>query len=291
MSFGSELSKEFSNLTKGISKGEVMLINKLKEAFLELEKQSKYSGAVDIIHGVKSFVKFNHNADYVDNPSPGNTAMRELSDMLFIVFTTRKTPEIRLMYLQNKVGKSDDQFMADLLQLHLLKERKEIISTPLPACAFGNPKILADAVLPSIGSYGIFYKIDDGNAARMEMAYYPAANVVPQNTNGGKYRTACYDHERSEFETTCIKKGYTENQGERTLEKFANALVRMEIGSPMLKDPAIHSLVRFLNCHSPVFRDCCDHFDIQTTRRNVSTDKMPFTCVINADLITQIDVH
>lgn len=291
MSFGSELSNEFSILTKGISKGEVTLTNKLKEAFLELEKQGKYNGAVDIIHGAKSFVKFNHNADYVDNPASGNTVMRELSDMLFIVFSTCKTPEIRLMYLQNKVGKNEDQFMADLLQLHLLKEGKEIISNPLPVCAFGNSKILSDAVLPSIGSYGIFYKMDEGNATRMEMAYYPAANVVPQNTNGGKYRTACYDYTRSEFETTCIKKGYIENQGERTLEKFANALVRMEIGSPMLKDPAIHSLVQFLNCHSLVFRKYRDHFDIQTTHRNVSTDKMPFTCVINADLIAQIDVH
>ena len=75
------------------------------------------------------------------------------------------------------------------------------------------------------------------------------------------------------------------------MEDLANALVHMKIGTPMLKDPAINRLVQFLYCNSSVFRNCYDHFDVQIGREHVSTEGMPFTCIINADLISEIDRH
>ena len=284
MSFGSELSNDFHKLTNGVFYGEVQLFTKLQDAFANMKSNSKFGIAIDIIHGSKSFVEFKHDAKYIANLTTGCTKTRELSDMLFVVFKTQGQREIRLMYMQNKKGDISTKFTADLLQLHLLRERKEILSNPLPPCVFDNSKILSKAVLPSVGSFGVFYQ---ANTGKVEMAYYPAERIKLCNQTGGVTRKVYYDSQQIPFGTTNIINGYKESQGEESLEDFANALVRMEIGSPMLKDPAIYSLVQFLYSNSPVFKECFGSFDIQVNQEPVSTNKMPFVCVINADLISK----
>ena len=288
MSFGSELSSEFNKLTNGVFYAEVQLFTKLQDAFANMKFNSHFGMAIDIIHGSKSFVEFRHDAKYIGNPAAGCTKTRELSDMLFVVFKTQGRREIRLMYMQNKKGDNSTKFTADLLQLHLLKERKEILSNPLPPCVFDNSEILSKAVLPSVGSYGVFYQ---ANAGKIEMAYYPAARIKLCNQTGGVTRKVYYDSQQIPFSTTNTINGYKESQGEETLEDFANALVHMEIGTPMLKDPAINKLAQFLNSNSPIFREYHSLFDIQVDLEEVSTEGMPFTCVINADLVSQIDEH
>lgn len=94
--------------------------------------------------------------------------------MVFLVFNKR-CKCIRLMYMQNKKGDSRTKFKADMLQLCLLKNCCIITSSDLPACTSGDAYILQDAILPSVGSYGVFY--NDNKVT--DMAYYPASNVKP----------------------------------------------------------------------------------------------------------------
>ena len=287
MSFGSELSSEFQNYTNGIFYGEVQLFTKLQDALANMKYNSKFDRAIDIIHGSKSFVEFKHDAKYITNPLPGGIKTRELSDMLFVVFKTRGQAqrEIRLMYMQNKKGDNSTKFTADLLQLHLLRERKEILSNPLPPCVFGNSEILSKAVLPSVGSYGIFYQ---ENTGKIDMAYYPAKRIKLCNDTGGATRKVYYDEQLfGKVEIDAVS-GYKESQGECTVEDFGNALVDMRIGTPILQaNPAMRNLTQFLYLKSNVFRTAFQHLDIPIDQQTASSEHMPFICVINADLISQ----
>ena len=285
MNFGLELSNEFQKFTNGIFESEVQLFTKLQDAFISIASRNRFRGAIDVIHGAKSFVNFELNASYISTLPIGSEWKRELADMLFIVFSTQKTPEIRLMYMQNKKGANHSKFVADLLQLHLLKDRKEITSNPLPKCVFGNPKILSAAVLASVGSYGVFYQDD---CKKIEMAYYPAGNLEPCNLKGGELRTVCFNKD-IQFGSKCTIQRYVENQGEQTLENFVNALVRMEVGTPILKDPAIHKLVQFLYSNSSVFRESYSLLELEIEPEQDFWEDMPFTCVINADLMSEMD--
>lgn len=92
----------------------------------------KYHCAIDIIHGSRSLVDFEYNASWIRNLSAGDTITRELSDMMFLVFSKR-CKCIRLMYMQNKKGDSSTKFKADMLQLCLLKNRCVITSSDLHA--------------------------------------------------------------------------------------------------------------------------------------------------------------
>lgn len=156
MSFGSELSCEFQRLTGNVFYKEVDLFTKLQDALINLNNNKL---VVDIIHGHKSFVDFQYNSSSVTTIAAGSTVRRELSDMLFIVFSQKHGHQIRLMYMQNKKGETCERFKVDLVQLHLLKDRCTITSPKLPQCVFGSRNILKDALLPSVGSYGVFFKI------------------------------------------------------------------------------------------------------------------------------------
>ena len=285
MSFGKDLSHEFQKLTQNGEFQEVELITKLQDAFINLAK-GKYHYAIDIIHGSRSFVDFEYNASWLQNVSSGETFTRELSDMMFLVFS-KKHKHIRLMYMQNKKGDSSTKFKADLLQLCLLKKRCVISSPNLPGCTFGDSRILADSLLPSVGSYGVFYNINDVT----EMAYYPASNVSPvtgfaASTN----RKAYFSYTR--FGITETKGRYEENQGEENLEFFSDALVGMEIGTPITKKhPLYRSIVLFLREKSRCFLQSGfeKDFDYPKDRDSQRFAAMPFICVINAEALIEND--
>lgn len=285
MSFGKDLSYEFQKLTQNGEFQEVELITKLQDAFINLAN-GKYHYAIDIIHGSRSFVDFEYNAPWLQNVSSGETFTRELSDMMFLVFS-KKHKHIRLMYMQNKKGDSSTKFKADLLQLCLLKNRCVISSPNLPGCTFGDSRILADALLPSVGSYGVFYNTNDVT----EMAYYPASNVSPvtefaASTN----RKAYFNYTR--FGITETKGFYEENQGEENLEFFSDALVGMEIGTPITTiHPAYRSIVSFLRENSPCFLQAGfeGDYDYRRDHDSLRFAGIPFVCVIDAEIILDND--
>ncbi len=280
MSFGELLSKEFIELTKDGDFCEVELFTKLQDSFINISKH--YPGVVEVIHGRKSFVDFKCTATtYMPASFVGVEFTRELSDMMFIVFSKSKN-DIRLMYLQNKKGLTATKFRAELLQLNLLKEHLPIISANLPPCVFGNENILQDAILPSVAAYGVFYQNAIDN--KTDMAYYPANNlVVKPPAKTGKYRNAYYDETLFEKEFTI--NGYKESQGEANLSKFGNALIDMLIGTPVLsiENPCI-SVLSYLHNFSSNFRESkipYNRFD--NSNHNSKDISIPFTCIINAD--------
>lgn len=251
MSFGFDLYSAFQNLTNGIFDHEVVLIYKLQDSFLNIKNYyPNYSAAIDIIHGSKGQVKFTYNGSAISSISTGTVMQRELADMLFIVFSSKKS-EIRLMYLQNKKGKREDYFKADLLQLYLLHERCEIISSPLPDCTFNNSKILKDAVLPSVGSYGVFYQ----KQKTVDMAYYPANLVFPCSPIGRSV-SRYVNYNSCNFSKNQSINNFIESQGEINLENFGNSLIDMKIGTPINnKNDYFRDVVSFLKNNSTVFSE------------------------------------
>lgn len=279
MSFGKDLTKEFQKLTRNGEFQELELITKLQDAFINLANV-KYHYAIDIIHGSRSIVDFKYNASWIRNISAGDTITRELSDMMFLVFSKR-CKCIRLMYMQNKMGDSSTKFKADMLQLCLLKNRCVITSPVLPACTFGDAYILQNAILPSVGSYGVFYsenKVTD-------MAYFPASNVKPITGYAASInRKARFDG--TKFGQKKRNGLYIEDQGERNLEDFSDALIGMEISTPISpKHPAYGSIVSFLGEYSVSFAQSGfeEIMDYPKQHSNSGFAGIPFVCVINAE--------
>ena len=250
MSFGEILAQEFNNLTGGCFSEEKILFAKLEDAFFNLRstcKMHKIDYAIDIIHGSKSFIDFEYNGVNISSITPPQSTTKELADMMFIVFSARKR-ELRISYMQNKKGSNYRHFYADLLQLYFLKSRPEILSATLPACTFGDSKILSDALLPSVGSYGVFYV--DTMHDKIEMSYFPASNLEPVNQRGGEKRVV---HFIDSLRTKEIN-GYIESQGEATLSAFGNALINMSIGTPIFpRSELFRKVYCYLFQNSPAF--------------------------------------
>lgn len=287
MGFGSLLSQEFKNLTNGHFSSEKTLFTKLEDAFIHLSSicSIKYhvDYAVDIIHGTKSHVDFKYNGTYIGSITPPQIRRKELADLMFIVFSPRKR-EIRLTYMQNKKGATSYQsFKADLLQLYLLKNRPEIDSPTLPICVFGDRRILSDARLPSVGSYGVFYK--DISCNTIEMSYFPASNLLPRKPIGGVQRTV----KAVGGLGTITVNGYNESQGEATLTAFGDALISMTIGTPMNDDcETLGKMCAFLNKNSKVFSAADfplfdQYYEDQEIDSFKPQDSFPTVVVINAD--------
>lgn len=271
MNFGKELAKEFKILTKGNKCGEVELFTKLEDSIINLS--TKYPMLVEIIHGSKSIVKFNYEANYINKIQTPIVKECELGDMLFITFSKNKKI-FRLMYMQNKIGKDWDRFYLDLIQLDLLNNKPSIISTKLPKCVFENNNILKNALLPSVTSYGVFYKDSDA----YEMSYLLASKVAPQKLIGRTQRRMA-KYVSNEVGLVKIVKGYEESQGEETLENFGNSLYNMQIGTPILvKDIMYDNIETFLRNHSFIW----NYYDFNNEQNQI-LDNCPTICIINAD--------
>lgn len=284
MSFGSDLSNQFHMLAGQHFADEVVLFTKLQDAFINLSC-GKYHYAIDIIHGSKSMVDFQYSTSWISSLMRGSIVTRELSDMMFIVFSSRKN-QIRLMYMQNKKGQTRCKFKAELLQLHLLKNRCEITSPTLPSCVFGDRRILPDALLPSVASYGIFYE-ENGV---VDMAYYPAFNINLRTRSGkSSQRIAKFNPQKfGIIKTTGI---YEESQGEANLTHFADALIRMRIGTPIQPGSCTYdSVVALLNEESSSFRrtDLIQNTNLRIDNFDFPHEDLPLTYLINADIVQKV---
>lgn len=282
MSFGKDLQKTFHELTDGVFYYEDELITKLQDA-LYILGSTKYHGVAELIHGERSMISFqlDPHAKYpsseMTNPVDLTTERVykdvaqgffkktdhncELADIMFIVFDEK---ELRLMYLQNKRTKKEPKidgelaFIADIEQLMLLTFRPEISTQKgkrFPECAF-HGSILADALLPSIGSYGVFYQ-ENG---QIDMQYYPANRIYYDKYSSSEKPTVRFNLKKENpkygFGEKREKDGYTESIGEKTLIDFGNELVNLHIGTPIRRKEDKHTLkqiVSFLKNRSRVF--------------------------------------
>ena len=285
MSFGTDLSQEFHKLTKNVKFDEVCLFTKLQDAFINLKSSnSTYQYAIDIIHGHKSHVDFHFNNTWVSTTPSGKTVTRELADMMFVIYSHQKH-QIRITYMQNKRGVSDSKFRADLYQLHLLSQRERITSAKLPDCLFGDRDILSNAILSSVGSYGVFYKY----TKCVEMSYYPACLISPCNPVGQSVaRMAKYD--TSNYGAKHVINGHIECLGTPVLSNFGDSLISMQIGTPINSDMTAHrKLIKFLSKNVSGFmqgslsKEYSDY--IYDDNRDSWTPNIPVIYAINADRI------
>ena len=284
MSFGTDLSKEFQKLTNNVMLDEVCLFTKLQDSFINLKSSSTYQYAINIIHGNKSLVDFNFNSSWVSTISYGQSVTRELADMMFVIYS-QQLNQIRITYMQNKKGVADNKFKADLCQLHLLSQREHITSPNLPDCLFGDRDILSKATLPSVGSYGVFYCHNQG----VEMSYYPACLISPCTlASKSVVRTAEYD--TSNYGNTQIIHGYAECQGTRQISDFGDALVNMQIGTPIDSKTIAHKkLITFLSKYvSDIMQSqWVEYYKdyIHEDNQHPLTPTVPVIYAINADRI------
>ena len=225
MSFGEDLYNDFISLVN-INDDEIQLVRNLQNAFVLLSK-TKYSYYVDVIHGYKSFVDFKNKSNFVSSISIGAQVTRELGDMMYIVYSNKRQ-ELRISFMQNKknLNEKNDYFSADLMQLHLLKDRLRILDflnwDPHP-----DNDVLLNARLPSVSSYGLFYK----DKSNYNMSYFPADLIYPRKTTGKSIvRKVKYNGAFSQIRTN---NGVCETCGETNLIDFANSLVNMQIGTPI----------------------------------------------------------
>lgn len=238
MSFGSELQNNFHKLTQSHFFNEEILFAKLDDAFILMKKDPRFMHHIDIIHGDTSKIQFDLSYD----PIFGKPIVRELADMLFILISKN---EMRIMYLQNKrqlAQNKDCVFDAEYGQFLLLKERPHIepaFKKGLPRCVFNNKNILRDAILPSVCSYGVFYKNNGVN-----MCYFPASCLTInglKKPTGKRTHVDCKLEFDSKFGFVDTIHGHLESQGEKNLESFGNALIEMKVGTPV--DNSIRSQI------------------------------------------------
>lgn len=231
MSFGSELQKTFQSLTQGQKLNEVKLFTKLQDSF-QILKSSYPNHASAIIHGRSSFVSFVSRAEYVEEISWGQEVTRELGDLMLVVVSPSRDIA-RLTYLQIKYKNQiqrrrgyslylePNTFKGDLVQLELMNSRPEITVNGKASSA------LKEARCPSVCSYGVFYD----NGCHYEMKYYSAHLLSPRTDYAkSKIRDIIYEYE---MDVDHYNKTDLQYNSCSDLEVFGNAVISLEIGTPM----------------------------------------------------------
>ena len=226
MSTGSIFRKGFQANAKGV-KGEVALFRAFIKAFNVLGKESISKE----FHGNKYQVTFN-NGRGVGRPNP----RCELCDVAIIQYQEGQASSARITFNQAKVtskyfgcGVTSSsaalyKFSADLEQWDLLSNRpylSQAVSTFLPP-----KKLLSGAVLPSVGSFGVFYPV----GGTFEYAYFVADGLYPITNNAGK--SGVLRLKTPLFKIRTIS-GFDEISGTCCLETFGDALDAGLIGTPI----------------------------------------------------------
>ncbi len=235
MGLGSCLESNFNNLLNnckcsGIN--EVCLFNTLKVSFEQLNSQ--FYRAKVIHSNAKSGTTFDMEDSFLSfNPKnkPSNNGYfnditTELADLLLVTYSPKRHTA-KITFMQNKYErqyKYDDKFYLNVLQLYLLKCKPYIKRSKIP---FVRGNFLNSAKLPSICSYGVFYK---GNNS-YNMNYYRADLI---DINGAPYKT---DSKKLPFNggINFLEKINNELdlQGCHGLMDFGNALEDFYVGSPI----------------------------------------------------------
>lgn len=239
MGLGRDLRNEFYKLTRNGKFDEVELFTKLQDSFIELScKTAGYN--ISLIHGNSSLVDFEISKMWMDKIKPKTIKTCELSDMLFVIYDTKKT-HCRMFFMQNK---SDDRalnekFQADLVQLDLLNNRSEFKDRR--SGKYSN--ILSSADVESITTYGVFHK----KGIYYDMKCYSADLVEPIRANGvSEKRIVQFNGTLGQIRIST--KGKLEDyEGLENLEKFGTAIEELRIGQPIGKSTIIKLKNTFVN--------------------------------------------
>jgi hypothetical protein len=216
--FATSFDTNFTNETRGL-KNEVALFQAMTRTFSKLGNRI-FDVAVKELHGRKGIVSYRSK----ELLAPA-TARCELCDLMIITYSNIKK-EIRLTCFQAKYERKPKhqdprQFTIDHVQWNLLAKRPDIISgtkknTP-------PPSLLSAALLPSVGSYGFFYR-NKSDPEKFEIFYTVADLLRPKTLSKAQYN-------RGYGVNTFA--GFTERNATETSKDFARALYSLEIGTPV----------------------------------------------------------
>ncbi|MDN3638179.1 hypothetical protein QWY82_05065 [Simiduia curdlanivorans] len=207
---------------------EVQQFRALMRSFATLRGPFK----IEEFHGMKHQVVFNGTGSW-GRPS----ARCEISDLLIVSY--KKNPEFqaRVTLLQAKKSNEKHQslcggfaqsipytdFKANLEQWDLLSRRPNVLPFPPFDC---HPDILSGAILPSIGSLGVFHRYSGKSYGFFYMSADSAEPLSSPKRKHAKLKTKKTTKYRSLH-------GYAECTYACCLPKFARALYEMEIGTPI----------------------------------------------------------
>lgn len=188
-------------------------------------------------HGFKRQVYFD-----TTHPWMRPRARCELCDVLFVTYSTIGGFEVRMTLFQAKLsrqthitksaayaGKVEPQvFEGNFEQWDLLRGRPKLIPTTV---FMPPPSLLASAVLPSVGTFGVFHRCASGNVD-LFYATADALNVatVPKGPNGryGKLATV------AGAPAARFISGWGEATYCPSAVDFATSLYKLQIGTPIL---------------------------------------------------------
>ncbi|WP_157760840.1 hypothetical protein [Hydrogenovibrio halophilus] len=199
-------------------------------------------------HGMKHQVLFNGKGSW-GRPS----ARCEISDLLIVSYKTKPKFEARVTLLQAK--KSNDKhsgfcpicpslfsichglckyivqtnFKANLEQWDLLSRRPDVLPYPPFKC---KPDILSGAILPSVGSIGVFHKLKKNHYDFFYMSADMAEPLGSPTQKHAKLKTKSGNVIRK-------IKGYEECVFACNIFMFSTALFNLKIGTPIEKDNTI----------------------------------------------------
>ena len=160
----------------------------------------------------------------------------ELCDLLLIHYPIGNPAKARLTWNQAKVtkkhllplltsvGPDKGSFAANLEQWDLLANRPEVTGA---YSTFSPPSgLLSAALLPSVGTFGVFYP----NGIGYDFAYLVADILQPVNNHVRSSGTLYQSHPISQIR---VKDAYKEITGTGSLEAFGNALDASLVGTPI----------------------------------------------------------
>ena len=230
MALGGDLYKVFQAKANAITGtiNEKALFSALNESIEALASLSAVNS--EVIHGNKSLVKFSEtsSAPFFYSKDSGKTVKCELADLLII---SVNDIEMRICCLQNKYEKGitagmtvADSYYADMRQYYLLNKRPEYIINGT------SSTLLSEAICPSVGAYGVFYK----NGTDYDMNYH-SAYVLQELTPGATSRRRKVELGKSAPQFTKRCRGsysYDECQFAGGITEFGDEVERMHIGTP-----------------------------------------------------------
>lgn len=231
------------------SKGNLSEVNLFRQMMFAFKF---FYGATVIVNEThQNYVGFN-----TTNPtthSPIHNTTKEISDLHIITYSPKRKIA-RETYLQAKVARGKDglqpngtfTFHGDWFQYDLLSRRPQLLY-PSKKKAYWrlwcNPDFLHSAILPSIGSYGVFYQ--DQNK-QIDFAYQPA-NVLNLQTPYTTIGQFCINTNLQKYNSPNI---IPDLQYSYDVDEFEYAVTHNLLGSPL-------QLCRYYPCYHnyPIFRD------------------------------------
>lgn len=233
--FAASLGSAWSKESRKAKFSEVQQFRALMKSFASLAGPFK----VEEFHGMKHQVVFNGKGSW-GRPS----ARCEISDLLIVAYRRKPRFQARATLLQAK--KSNEKhpnlcdnwpksiprtnFKANLEQWDLLSRRPNVLPYPPFDC---HPEILSGAILPSVGSIGVFHK---RHGKEYDFFYMSADVSTPLSSPAKKYAKLQTLHGRRMRNLH----GYDECTFTCCIPTFGSSLYNLEIGTPIESDNTVN---------------------------------------------------